>query len=158
MPLEAMKRLIQERQNLIIKIGDSYEISRPLALELWKLFVSEVIKHGGSIKETVKVEYASSEMVIVSMACTIKIGESEITLCEVGEASIKEKGKEDTLARTAFTRAMKRLLERLSWEDFINQVIQSLFPDSSEIKEVPTKRTAGRPATERQKHTIIELI
>ncbi|MFN3264890.1 MAG: hypothetical protein ACK42C_08320, partial [Aquificaceae bacterium] len=60
----------------------------------------------------------------------------------------KEKGKEFTLARTAYTRAMKRLLERIAGEDFINQVILSLFPQK--VKEAP--------ASEKQKEYIRKLV
>lgn len=145
-PVESMKRLMEERKDLIVKIGNTYEISRPLALELWKLMVEEVIRNGGSIKESMKVEYASPEMVIVSVSCTITVGESEITLCEIGEAYAKEKGKEDTMARTAYTRGMKRLLERIAGEDFINQVILKLFPNPKEV-----------PASQKQREYIKKL-
>lgn len=145
-PVEAMKRLMKERKDLVVKIGNTYEVSRPLALELWKLLVEEVVKAGGSIRESVRVEHASAEMVIVSASCEIRLGESEIVLCEVGEAYAREKGKEDTMARTAYTRAMKRLLERIAGEDFINQVILRLFPNTKEV-----------PASEKQKELIKKL-
>jgi hypothetical protein len=144
--LEDIQKLIEQNKNLIVKIGNSYEISRPLALKLWSVLIGRVVSAGGSIKEDVKMEHVSSEMVIVSVSCTIKINESEIKLCEVGEAH-KSEGKEDTLARTAYTRAMKRLLEKAVGEDFINQVIKKLFPHAGES-----------PATERQKELIIKLV
>jgi hypothetical protein len=144
--LEDLKALIEENKDLVVKIGHNYEISRPLALKLWQYLVSKVMEAGGSIKESVKVDYASTDMVIVSVSCTVIVGESEITLCEVGEAHRSE-GKEDTLARTAYTRAMKRLLERLVGEDFINQVIKKMFP---EVREVP--------ASENQKRLIVSLV
>jgi hypothetical protein len=143
--LDDLKALIEENKDLVVKIGRNYEISRPLALKLWQYLVAKVVELGGSIREEVKVDYASPEMVIVSISCTAKIGESEITLCEVGEA-YRSEGKEDTLARTAYTRAMKRLLERLVGEDFINQVIKRMF---SEVREVP--------ASENQKRLIVSL-
>jgi hypothetical protein len=144
--LEDLKALIEENKDLVVKIGHNYEISRPLALKLWQYFVAKVVEVGGSIKESVKVDYASPDMVIVSVSCTVIVGESEITLCEVGEAHRSE-GKEDTMARTAFTRAMKRLLERLVGEDFINQVIKRMFPDVREV-----------PASENQKKYIRSLV
>ncbi len=146
-PVEAMKGLIESRKDLIVKIGDTYEVSRPLALELWKLLVQEVVQSGGSIKEEMKVEFASPEMVIVGVSCTIRIGEGELTLCEIGECYAKEKGKGETMARTAYTRAMKRLLERIAGEDFINQVILKLFPH----------KNRETPATEKQKELIRKL-
>jgi hypothetical protein len=144
--LDDLKALIEENRQWVVRIGHNYEISRPLALKLWQYLVSKVMEAGGSIRESVKVDYASNDMVIVSVSCTVEIGESEITLCEVGEAHRSE-GKEYTLARTAYTRAMKRLLERLVGEDFINQVIKKLFP---EVREVP--------ASEKQKREIISLV
>jgi len=144
--LEALERLIEENRGLVVKIGNTYEISRPLALKLWQYLVAKVVEIGGSIREEVKVDYASPDMVIVSISCTAKFGESEITLCEVGEA-YRSEGKADTLARTAYTRAMKRLLERLVGEDFINQVIKRMFP---EVREVP--------ASENQKRLIVSLV
>jgi len=144
--LDDLKALIEENRELVVKIGRNYEISRPLALKLWQYLVSKVVEMGGSIKESVKVDYASPEMVIVSISCKVEIGESEIVLCEIGEAHRSE-GKEDTLARTAYTRAMKRLLERLVGEDFINQVIKRMFPDVREV-----------PASEKQKKMLISLV
>jgi DNA-binding transcriptional ArsR family regulator len=144
--LDDLKALIEENRDLVVKIGHNYEISRPLALKLWQYLVSKVVEMGGSIKESVKVDFASTEMVIVSISCTVEIGESEITLCEIGEAHRSE-GKTDTMARTAYTRAMKRLLERLVGEDFINQVINRLFPDVREV-----------PASEKQKRLIVSLV
>jgi hypothetical protein len=144
--LDDLRALIEENRDLVVKIGHNYEISRPLALKLWQYLVSKVMEVDGSIKESVKVDYASSDMVIVSVSCTVIVGKSEITLCEVGEAHRSE-GKVDTLARTAYTRAMKRLLERLVGEDFINQVIKKMFP---EVREVP--------ASEKQRRLIVSLV
>jgi hypothetical protein len=76
----------------------------------------------------------------------LRLQESEITLCEVGEA-YRSEGKGDTMARTAYTRAMKRLLERLVGEDFINQVIKRMFSDVREV-----------PASEKQKQLIRSLV
>jgi len=144
--LDDLKALIEENRELVVKIGRNYEIRRPLALKLWQYLVSKAVEMGGSIKESVKVDYASPEMVIVSISCKVEIGESEIVLCEIGEAHRSE-GKEDTMARTAYTRAMKRLLERLVGEDFINQVIKRMFPDVREV-----------PASEKQKKMLISLV
>jgi hypothetical protein len=144
--LDDVKALIEENRELVVKIGHNYEISRPLALKLWQYLVAKAVEMGGSIKESVKVDYASSEMVIVSISCTVEVGESEITFCEIGEAHRSE-GKADTLARTAYTRAMKRLLERLVGEDFINQQIKRMFPNVREV-----------PASENQKRYIRRLV
>ena len=145
--VEELRQIVEENKKLVVKIGDRYEISRPLALKLWNAVVSQVVAMKGSVKEEVKVEYASPEMVIVSVACTVRVQESEVRYCEIGEA-YKQEGKEDTMARTAYTRAMKRLLERMTGEDFINQVIQKLYPEG--VKEVP--------ASDKQKQLIRSLV
>jgi hypothetical protein len=145
--IEDLRRIVEENRNLVVRVGDKYEISRPLALKLWNAVVVMLTKEGGSVREELKVEYASSEMVIVSVSCTVRVKESEVRYCEIGEA-YKHEGKEDTLARTAYTRAMKRLLERMVGEDFINQVIQKLYPEG--VQEVP--------ASEKQKQLIKSLV
>jgi len=145
--VEDLRRIVEENKNLVVKVGNTYEISRPLALKLWNAFVSKVVEMKGSVKEELRVEYVSPEMVIVSVSCTVIVGESEVRYCEIGEA-YREEGKEGTMARTAYTRAMKRLLERMIGEDFINQVIQKLYPEG--VKEVP--------ASENQKKLIRSLV
>ncbi|MEM0325947.1 MAG: hypothetical protein QW733_02835 [Desulfurococcaceae archaeon] len=147
-PVEAMRSLLSERKNLIVKIGDAYEISRPLALELYRLLTEEVIKAGGSIRESQQVQYASPEMVIVSVSVAIQIGNQEVVLTEIGEAYSKEKGKDTTLARTAFTRAWKRVLERIAGEDFINRFILQAFP----------RGTVVAPASQKQVEFIRKLL
>lgn len=147
-PVEAMRSLLSERKNLIVKIGDAYEISRPLALELYRLLTEEVIKAGGSIRESQQVQYASPEMVIVSVSVAIQIGNQEVVLTEIGEAYSKEKGKDTTLARIAFTRAWKRVLERIAGEDFINRFILQAFP----------RGTVVAPASQKQVEFIRKLL
>jgi len=145
--LEDLRRIVEENKNLVVKVGDTYEISRPLALKLWNAFVSMMTEEGGSVREEVKVEYVSPEMVIVSVCCTVAVQGREVRYCEIGEAHRSE-GKEGTMARTAYTRAMKRLLERMIGEDFINQVIRKLYPEG--VKEAP--------ASEKQKQLIRSLV
>jgi len=145
--VEELRKIIEENKDLVVKVGNTYEISRPLALMLWNAFVSMMTKEGGSVKEELKVEYVSPEMVIVSVACTVRVQESEVRYCEIGEA-YRSEGKEDTMARTAYTRAMKRLLERMIGEDFINQFVLKLYPEG--VKEVP--------ASDKQKQLIRSLV
>jgi hypothetical protein len=145
--VEDLRKIVEENKNLVVKVGNTYEISRPLALKLWNAVVAMMTRDGGSVSEEVRVEYASPEMVIVSVSCTVRVKESEVRYCEIGEA-YKHEGKEDTLARTAYTRAMKRLLERVVGEDFINQVIRKLYPEG--VQEVP--------ASEKQKRLIRTLV
>ncbi|MFN3263276.1 MAG: hypothetical protein ACK42C_00060 [Aquificaceae bacterium] len=161
-PLQKMQRLMEERKDLIVEIGSktkggktTYEISRPLALELWKMLVEEVVSSGGKIEEDMKVEYASKDMVVVSMSVRIKVGEGEVVFTEVGEAYGEESGKDFTMARTAFTRAMKRMLERIAGEDFINQIIKKLYPAGFSEKPSPAQ---DKPATDKQKAYIRKLM
>jgi len=152
--ITSMVRLMEERKDLIVKIGETHEITRPLALEMWKMVRDMVSFHGGSLDISVKVEYASPEMVIMVATARLKIGEVEITLSEVGEAYAKEKGKDTTLARTAYTRAVKRLLEILVGEDFINQTIKRLFPQSYQKGQ----GQSNEPASQRQTELIEKLV
>jgi len=145
--VEDLRRIVEENRNLVVKVGNTYEISRPLALKLWNAFVSMVMEMEGSVREELRVEYVSPEMIIVSVSCTVVVGESEVKYCEIGEA-YRSEGKEGTIARTAYTRAMKRLLERLIGEDFINQIVRKLYPEG--VKEVP--------ASENQKKLIRSLV
>ena len=144
--VDELRKIVEENKNLVVKVGNTYEISRPLALMLWNAFVSMMTKEGGSVREELRVEYVSPEMVIVSVSCTVAVQGREVRYCEIGEA-YRSEGKEGTMARTAYTRAMKRLLERMIGEDFINQVIKQLYPEG--VKEVP--------ASEKQKQLIISL-
>jgi len=144
--LESMRSLVHERKELITKIGKHYEIGRPLALELWRMFVGYVFSKGGFVEENLKVEYASDNRIVVSMTVRIRVGDAGWQIVEVGEA-IAEEGKEDTMARIAFTRAMKRVLERAVGEDFINKVIKEIYPEEEERK----------PITEKQKQVILGL-
>jgi len=145
--VEELRKIIEENKNLVVKVGNTYEISRPLALKLWNAFVAKVVEMGGSVKEELKVEYVSHEMIIVSVSCTVRVEESEVGYCEIGEA-YRSEGKEETMARTAYTRAMKRLLERMVGEDFINDIVRKLYPEG--VKEVP--------ASENQKQLIVSLV
>lgn len=149
--ITSMVRLMETRRDLIVKIGETHEITRPLALEMWKMVRDVVSFHGGSLDISVKVEYASPEMVIIVATARLRIGEVEITLSEVGEAYAKEKGKETALARTAYTRAVKRLLEMLVGEDFINQTIKRLFPQKGQGQ-------SNEPASQRQTELIEKLV
>lgn len=114
-PVDAMRSLLTERKNLIVKIGkDTYEITRPLALELWRMCRDYASTQGFTFHEDCQVLYASPEQVIVKVILRIaREGQVILELTEIGEATARE-GKNDTMARTAFTRAMKRLFEKLA--------------------------------------------
>jgi len=153
---EALSRVITERKDAVVKIGDTYEISRPLALELYKEIRSSITSIGGSVKEKSEVLHASRDMVVMEFRITVEIphpeapeGKVVIEVSDVGDAYSDEKNKKDALGRTALTRAMKRAMERLVGEDFINQTILKLFPQASKNEA---------PATDRQVAYIQDLL
>lgn len=135
-----MRNLLTQRKDLVVKIGNRYEISWLLFLELYALLVEEVLRSGASIKKEVKVEVATSEMVILSLSVGIITGNSEVVLVEVGEAYSSEKRKETSLVHTAYIRGMKRLLERIAGEDFINRFIRSLYKTRSKESSASEKQ------------------
>lgn len=148
--VEALERVIRERKDSVVRIGDTYEISRPLALELYKEIRNMITGLGGNVREKSEVLHADREMVIMEFRITVELpnpdapnGYTVIEISDVGDAYASEKGKKDALGRTALTRAMKRAMERLVGEDFINRVILSMFPEAKE-KEVPaTEKQIG---------------
>jgi len=144
---QALSRIIEERKNAVVKIGDTYEISRPLALELYKEIRNSVTALGGSVREKAEVLYASRDMVIIEFRIRVEMphpeapeGKVAIEVSDVGDAYADEKNKESILGRTALTRAMKRAMERLVGEDFINQTILRLFPEASKNEALATER------------------
>jgi len=157
--LEKLKRLMEERKNLIVKINDTYEITRPLALELLKMLREQALASGISLREKTEVLHKDDESIIVEVRIRgylykdkdgniIPENEQPILfeISEIGEGYKSEKGKQQTYVRTAYTRALKRALERLVGEDFINQVILSLFGEKS------------KPASEKQINLIKKLL
>jgi len=157
--LESLKRLMEERKNLIVKINDVYEITRPLALELLKMLREQALVSGIALREKTEVLHKDSESIIVEVRIAghlykdkdgniIPENEQPILfeISEIGEGYKTEKGKQQTYVRTAYTRALKRALERLVGEDFINQVILNLFGEKS------------KPATEKQINLIKKLL
>jgi len=139
----SLESIIKERKDAIVKIGDAYEISRPLALELYKEIRNMITALGGSVREKSEVLHADRNMVVMEFRIAVEIphpdapeGKVVIEVSDVGDAYADEKGKKDILGRTALTRAMKRAMERLVGEDFINKTILSLFPEAKD-REVP---------------------
>lgn len=128
--VERLREIIKEKRHLVVKIGESYEISRALALELWKVFSSMVLEKGGILQERVEVVKADREMAVVVMSVGIRVGNIQVEYTEVGEAYVAEFAEREhmsfALVRTAFTRAMKRILERACGEDFVNATILTL--------------------------------
>ena len=54
----ALETVIRERKDAVVRIGDTYEISRPLALELYKEIRNMITGIGGSVKEKSEVLHA----------------------------------------------------------------------------------------------------
>jgi len=153
-----LRRLMEERKNLIVKINDVYEITRPLALELLKMLREQALSSGISLREKTEVLHKDNNSVIVEVRIAgylfrdkdgNLIPETEqpilFEVSEIGEGYKEERGKNTTYIRTAYTRALKRALERLVGEDFINQVILDLF-------------NTDKPASEKQKNLIRKLL
>ena len=136
--LERLENIIRSQKNAIAVINGVPEITRPIAIGLWQEIRQQAMGFGLTLKENAEVLTANREMVI--MKFSIAIYKEDILiyeLAEIGECYADEKGKTDTMARVAYTRAMKRALERLVGEDFINQIVMSIAKTE-------------RPATERQ--------
>ena len=139
----ALEKVIRERKDAVVRIGDTYEISRPLALELYKEIRNMIAGMGGNVREKAEVLHADRNMVVMEFRIAVELphpeapeGKVVIEVSDVGDAYADEKNKKDILGRTALTRAMKRAMERLVGEEFINKTILSLFPEAKD-REVP---------------------
>jgi hypothetical protein len=62
-----LRRLMEERKNLIVKINDVYEITRPLALELLKMLREQALSSGISLREKTEVLHKDNESVIIEV-------------------------------------------------------------------------------------------
>jgi len=118
-----LRSLVESRRNLVVLINGVPEISRPLALELISAARGLVASAGGKWLEDTQALYVSPEYVVLAHKVRIELGQGVMEVVEVGEASKEERGGGETLARRAHTRAVKRVLEALVGEDFINQVL-----------------------------------
>lgn len=126
-----LESIIRERKDAIALIGNVPEITRPIAIALWQEIRNQAMNFGLSFRESAEILTATRDMVIARFSISVYDAESRLVyeLAEIGEAYADEPGnKKDTLARTAYTRAMKRALERLVGEDFINAVVMSVMP------------------------------
>jgi len=156
---QALENLIRERKNLIVKINDVYEISRPLALELLKSAREQIFALNGELHEKFNLLHADKDQVIMECQITVRLKvngeERSFTVADIGDAYAEEKGKGTVLARVAATRALKRALERLVGEDFINRVIMSL-PEVQNNQQQQSK-VKDVPASEKQKEWVKKL-
>lgn len=146
--VDKIVRLYSERPSVITVIKNRRtqeevpEITRPLALELLRMIYSTISLAGGSYQENVEVLHAGGESVIVKASIKITLGDKVLEFVEIGEGNYREEDDE-TPARRAYTRAMKRLIEKIFGEDFINRLLLSLIDN---------------PASENQKNLIRRLV
>lgn len=146
--VDKIVRLYSERPSVITVIKNRRtqeevpEITRPLALELLRMIYSTISLSGGSYQENVEVLHAGGDSVIVKASIKITLGDKVLEFVEIGEGNYREEDDE-TPARRAYTRAMKRLIEKILGEDFINRLLLSLIDN---------------PASENQKNLIRRLV
>lgn len=128
--LSRLANIILERRDAIAFIGNVAEITRPIAIALWQEIRNQGMNFGLTFRENAEVLSSTRDFVIAKFTISVFDADGKMVyeLAEIGEAYADEPGKKDTLARTAYTRAMKRALERLVGEDFINSVILSIMP------------------------------
>lgn len=129
--LSRLANIILERKDAIAFIGNVAEITRPIAIALWQEIRNQGMNFGLTFRENAEVLSSTRDSVIAKFTISVFDADGKMVyeLAEIGEAYADEPGnKKDTLARTAYTRAMKRALERLVGEDFINSVILSIMP------------------------------
>ncbi len=154
--VDALEEIMFKRSNDIVKIGNTYEISRPLAIELLKEIRSQVLRQGGSVTEKFNLLHKTSNSAVVEFQIQVNTPDGSYTVSDIGEAVDGEGGIRNAHTRIAATRAIKRTLERLVGYDFINNVImqiaERLEENNNEIEEVK------EPATEKQVNLIKRLI
>ena len=156
--LARLEEVIKSQKDNIALINGVPEITRPIAIELFNQVRMQALRAGLALREKADVIHKDADSVIVEFRIAVYQAKDPdgnplpadkmpllYEIAEIGEAHRDEKGKEFTFIRTAYTRAMKRALERLVGEDFINKVVLSLV-----------KRT--KPATEKQINFIRKLL
>lgn len=121
---EKVKDSILKNKSKIIKIGDTYELSADLCNEIVDILVSHAKEEGYSVLEELKVHYVSDKRIIVSKSFTFEKNGISIKREAIGEATDSE--KLEIMARTAETRAYKRLVELILGKHIINEVILSI--------------------------------
>lgn len=130
------------------------EITKPTALLLLQFITSLIQAQGGSLKEDIQLLKADERGVILKASVSIEFGPQVFVFCEIGEAYTEEEDKDETPARRAYTRAFKRLIEKLVGEDFINRTLLNLTGMEEKRQEVKEDLRKQRPASERQMEII----
>jgi len=117
--------LLAGRRDAVVFVNGTPEITRPVALELLSFARVSVAKAGGKWEEKVEVVSASADYVALVFKVRIEFSNGGVfEVVEVGECAKGEKVR-DALMRVAFTRAVKRVLEAMVGEDFINRLVLS---------------------------------
>jgi hypothetical protein len=117
--------LLAGRRGAVVFVNGTPEITRPVALELLSFARVSVAKAGGKWEEKVEVVSASADYVALVFKVRIEFSNGGVfEVAEVGECAKGEKVR-DALMRVAFTRAVKRVLEAMVGEDFINRLVLS---------------------------------
>jgi len=121
---ERLSSLLSSRRDAVVFVNGKTEITRPVALEMLSIARLSVAKMGGRWEEKLEVLFASAEYVALVFKVRVKFPNGEFEVTEVGECAKGEKVR-DALVRVAFTRAVKRVLEAMVGEDFINRLVLS---------------------------------
>jgi hypothetical protein len=122
---ERLGSLLAGRRDAVAFINGKPEITRPVALEMLSFARLSVAKMGGKWEEKVEVVFASADYVALVFKVRVEFGNGGVfEVAEVGECAKGEK-VQDALMRVAFTRAVKRVLEAMVGEDFINRLVLS---------------------------------
>jgi len=140
--ISRLREMLQEDPRLLVKIGDRWEITRPVALgllNLVKTFFNEI-----DIRE--KFERLDESAVVIKMRATFRHEGKSISVEMVAACERKEKRTLTLheMVTIAETRATKRLIEWLVGEDVINAVIKEITepvkaepePTISEIADI----------------------
>ncbi|MEM0333011.1 MAG: hypothetical protein QXX30_00915 [Candidatus Aenigmatarchaeota archaeon] len=147
---EKVKELIIANQHKIIKIDESYEINADLSNEIMDLIITEAEKEGWSVIENLKVHHVTEKRIIVSKSITFKRGETIITREAIGEAWALS-NKADIMARTAETRAYKRLAELILGKNIINEIIMSISKEENSKEKMEDEENIGKTTNKEQK-------
>jgi hypothetical protein len=122
---ERLASLLSSRRDAVAFINGKPEITRPVVLEMLSLARLSVAKLGGKWEEKVEVIFVSSDYVALVFKVRVELPNGGVfEVAEVGEC-VKSGRVADALMRVAFTRAVKRMLESLVGEDFINGLLRS---------------------------------
>lgn len=145
---DRLANILLQNKNACVMISGRLEITRPVALALQNEFVRRIVEAGGSVEYEKSV--LSFSPVVVKASCKITLGSSVVRYEALGSAEEGDINREkrvyhDTLG-TAETRAIKRLLEEMVGEDFINKILVS----SQQRQRQQQPSDNNNPITEKQ--------